>query len=90
LRAHQEPSPRRIRQSCSGKQANSSLALSDFLIAIKLFQIDLDTIDVTNLNRQFLFQRCHVGKAKSEVAKESAMKFNPEANITAIRDSIMK
>ena len=54
-----------------------------------LFQIDLDTIDVTNLNRQFLFQRRHVGMAKSEVAKESAVRFNPKANITAIRDSIM-
>ena len=52
-------------------------------------QIDLDTIDVTNLNRQFLFQRRHVGMAKSEVAKESAVRFNPKANITAIRDSIM-
>ena len=53
------------------------------------FQIDLDTIDVTNLNRQFLFQRRHVGKGKSEVAKESAVRFNPEAKIKAIRDSIM-
>ena len=49
----------------------------------------MDTIDVTNLNRQFLFQRRHVGMAKSEVAKESAVRFNPKANITAIRDSIM-
>jgi molybdopterin/thiamine biosynthesis adenylyltransferase len=27
--------------------------------------IDLDTIDVSNLNRQFLFRREHVGLSKS-------------------------
>ena len=30
-------------------------------------QIDLDTIDVSNLNRQFLFQKRHVGKSKAQV-----------------------
>ncbi|XP_059190381.1 SUMO-activating enzyme subunit 2 [Centropristis striata] len=51
--------------------------------------IDLDTIDVSNLNRQFLFQKKHVGKSKSQVAKESALQFCPTANITAYHDSIM-
>ncbi|KAK3851796.1 hypothetical protein Pcinc_041577 [Petrolisthes cinctipes] len=52
--------------------------------------IDLDTIDVSNLNRQFLFQKKHVGKSKAEVAKESALRFNPRASITAHHDSIIK
>uniref|UniRef100_A0A669F1Y7 SUMO-activating enzyme subunit 2 n=1 Tax=Oreochromis niloticus TaxID=8128 RepID=A0A669F1Y7_ORENI len=52
--------------------------------------IDLDTIDVSNLNRQFLFQKKHVGKSKAQVAKESALQFCPSANITAYHDSIMK
>ena len=50
--------------------------------------IDLDTIDVSNLNRQFLFRKEHVGKSKSQVAKESALMFNPNAKITAYHDSI--
>ncbi|XP_033101544.1 SUMO-activating enzyme subunit 2-like isoform X2 [Anneissia japonica] len=51
--------------------------------------IDLDTIDVSNLNRQFLFQKKHVGKSKAQVAKESALKFNPNVRIDAKHDSIM-
>uniref|UniRef100_A0A673YA31 SUMO-activating enzyme subunit 2 n=1 Tax=Salmo trutta TaxID=8032 RepID=A0A673YA31_SALTR len=51
--------------------------------------IDLDVIDVSNLNRQFLFQKKHVGKSKAQVAKESVLQFCPTANITAYHDSIM-
>uniref|UniRef100_A0A182NGP2 SUMO-activating enzyme subunit n=1 Tax=Anopheles dirus TaxID=7168 RepID=A0A182NGP2_9DIPT len=50
--------------------------------------IDLDTIDVSNLNRQFLFHKEHVGKSKANVARESALTFNPNAKITAYHDSI--
>uniref|UniRef100_A0A8C1K6F1 SUMO-activating enzyme subunit 2 n=1 Tax=Cyprinus carpio TaxID=7962 RepID=A0A8C1K6F1_CYPCA len=55
----------------------------------KIEVIDLDTIDVSNLNRQFLFQKKHVGKSKAQVAKESVLRFCPSANITAYHDSIM-
>ncbi|XP_075045483.1 SUMO-activating enzyme subunit 2 [Mixophyes fleayi] len=51
--------------------------------------IDLDTIDVSNLNRQFLFQKKHVGRSKAQVAKESVLQFCPEASITDYHDSIM-
>jgi len=51
--------------------------------------IDFDTIAVSNLNRQFLFLKEHVGKSKAVVAKESALKFSSNVNITAHHDSIM-
>ncbi|KOB68251.1 SUMO-activating enzyme subunit 2, partial [Operophtera brumata] len=43
--------------------------------------IDLDTIDVSNLNRQFLFHKEHVGKSKAQVAKDSALSFNPNVEV---------
>ncbi|KAK2161656.1 hypothetical protein LSH36_112g03071 [Paralvinella palmiformis] len=51
--------------------------------------IDLDTIDVSNLNRQFLFRKEHVGKSKAQVAKQSVLQYNPDAKIQAYHDSIM-
>ncbi|XP_015587579.1 SUMO-activating enzyme subunit 2 isoform X2 [Cephus cinctus] len=50
--------------------------------------IDLDTIDVSNLNRQFLFHKQHVGKSKAAVAKETALTFNPDVKIVHYHDSI--
>ncbi|XP_075911219.1 SUMO-activating enzyme subunit 2, partial [Petromyzon marinus] len=55
----------------------------------RIHVIDLDTIDVSNLNRQFLFQKKHVGKSKAQVARESTLAFCPSADITAFHDSIM-
>ena len=40
-----------------------------------LLQIDLDTIDVSNLNRQFLFRKEHVGKPKSQVCNKVLMVY---------------
>merc|ERR1712071_178898 len=48
-----------------------------------------DTIDVSNLNRQFLFQKEHVGKSKAIIAKESALSFNSNVSIEAKHDSII-
>lgn len=45
--------------------------------------VDLDTIEVTNLNRQFLFQAQHVGQSKARVARESVLRFSPSLNIRA-------
>ncbi|KAJ4860889.1 thiF family domain-containing protein [Trichoderma breve] len=45
--------------------------------------VDLDTIDLSNLNRQFLFRHEHIKKSKSLVAKEAAQRFNPNVKIVA-------
>jgi hypothetical protein len=55
--------------------------LEIFFLPIYLFgwflfsQIDLDTIDVSNLNRQFLFRKEHVGKSKSQVISFFLLSF---------------
>lgn len=51
--------------------------------------IDLDTIEVSNLNRQFLFNKESVGKPKSIVARESVLKFNPNVIIKSHFGDIM-
>ena len=37
----------------------------------KISILDLDTIEITNLNRQFYFRKKHVGKSKALIACES-------------------
>ncbi|KAL4473519.1 hypothetical protein ABPG74_022383 [Tetrahymena malaccensis] len=44
----------------------------------KFTLIDLDTIELTNLNRQFYFRKHHVGKAKSACAKEGVLLIEPD------------
>ncbi|KAI8388277.1 uncharacterized protein BYT42DRAFT_491430 [Radiomyces spectabilis] len=50
--------------------------------------VDLDTIDISNLNRQFLFQKKHVKKSKAHIARESALKFNPSVTIKSHQANI--
>lgn len=49
----------------------------------KIETVDLDTIDVSNLNRQFLFRRTHVGMPKAVVARDAVTKFNPRCEVVA-------
>ncbi|KAI8895316.1 hypothetical protein BC833DRAFT_529591 [Globomyces pollinis-pini] len=50
--------------------------------------IDLDTIDLSNLNRQFLFQNKHIKQPKAKVAAQVVKEFNPDVNITPYHASI--
>lgn len=44
---------------------------------------DMDTIEKSNLNRQFLFRNSDVGKPKSSTAAEAATQMNPAMRIEA-------
>ena len=50
--------------------------------------VDLDTIDLSNLNRQFLFRQEHIKKSKALVAKDVAQKFNPNVKLIAYHANI--
>ncbi|KAJ3694064.1 hypothetical protein LUZ60_009544 [Juncus effusus] len=62
-----------------GCELLKTLALSGFQ---DIHIIDMDTIEVSNLNRQFLFRQSHVGQSKAKVAREAILKFRPQINIT--------
>ncbi|KAL5678159.1 hypothetical protein ACJX0J_014290, partial [Zea mays] len=61
-----------------GCELLKTLALSGFS---DIHIIDLDTIEVSNLNRQFLFRQSHVGQSKAKVARDAVLKFRPNINI---------
>ncbi|KAF7792682.1 hypothetical protein EIP86_003780 [Pleurotus ostreatoroseus] len=50
--------------------------------------LDLDTIDLSNLNRQFLFKKKDVKQSKALVAAKTASAFNPNVHITPIHGNI--
>ncbi|KAH9950844.1 hypothetical protein B0H21DRAFT_863854, partial [Amylocystis lapponica] len=50
--------------------------------------LDLDTIDLSNLNRQFLFKKKDVKQSKALVAAKTASTFNPNVRITPIHGNI--
>ncbi|RKP04099.1 hypothetical protein CXG81DRAFT_109, partial [Caulochytrium protostelioides] len=68
-----------------GCELLKNLVLSGF---DRITVLDLDSIDVSNLNRQFLFRKEHVKQAKAVVARRSALQFNPAVTIDAVQADI--
>ncbi|ODQ68425.1 hypothetical protein NADFUDRAFT_68648 [Nadsonia fulvescens var. elongata DSM 6958] len=68
-----------------GCELLKNLALTGFG---EIHIVDLDTVDLSNLNRQFLFNRSHIKKSKALVAKETASKFNPHVKMVAYHSNI--
>ena len=49
---------------------------------------DLDAIEHSNLNRQFLFRPHHIGQMKSTVAAKAVQAINPQLSITALEHKV--
>ncbi len=54
----------------------------------KLILIDKDEVEISNLNRQILYDRSNIGKPKVGVAKHKLQAINPELEIEIIQKDI--
>ncbi|KAK2946365.1 putative SUMO-activating enzyme subunit uba-2 [Blattamonas nauphoetae] len=68
-----------------GCEVLKTLAASGFR---HLTIIDLDTIDVSNLNRQFLFRKEHIGQSKAHVSRSVLLERYPDAHIISYQENV--
>ena len=49
---------------------------------------DDDSIELSNLSRQFLFRTENIGQSKSKIAVEAALRINPQATMQALTEKV--
>jgi len=54
----------------------------------QIYITDMDTIERSNLNRQFLFRNSDIGKLKSDIAARETMKMNPSVVVTSHQNKV--
>jgi len=54
----------------------------------RLILIDKDVVEISNLNRQILFDQNDIGKPKVDVAKQKLQAINPELKVEVIQKDI--
>ena len=54
----------------------------------KIFVTDMDSIERSNLNRQFLFRPADVQKLKSDVAAQAVKTMNPDVHIISHQNRV--
>lgn len=55
----------------------------------KIYLLDYDTVEISNLNRQLMFDIGDIGKLKTEVLTEKLIKINPSLEIVPINIKII-
>ena len=69
----------------------SIVALDMVLTGVgKVIIVDFDTIELSNLSRQFLYHDDDVGKSKALVAGQRLREANPDVQVLAINDAIQE
>jgi ubiquitin-activating enzyme E1 len=55
-----------------------------------IYITDMDIIEKSNLNRQFLFRREHIGELKSKIAVMESKKLNKDINFCSLSEKLCK
>lgn len=55
---------------------------------VNIIVTDMDTIEKSNLNRQFLFRNSDIGKSKSQAAMDEILQMNPQIKVTAQQNKV--
>lgn len=73
-----------------GCELSKNIAMMGFcqLKSSGLYITDMDTIEVSNLSRQFMFRNENVGKLKSDVLKDRINTYFPKVNIKSFSNEV--